>query len=62
MRTSVDIMTDRGPRRGGFGGANRNTGGGGGGFGGGGRPNGGADRPSGNRPRNASGTRGQSGR
>jgi ATP-dependent RNA helicase RhlE len=62
MRTSVDIMTDRGPRRGGFGGANRNTGGGGGGFGGGGRPNGGADRPGGNRPRNASGTRGQSGR
>ncbi|MFZ2124288.1 MAG: DEAD/DEAH box helicase [Rhodoferax sp.] len=62
MRTSVDIMTDRGPRRGGFGGANRNAGGGGGGFGGGGRPNGGADRPSGNRPRNASGTRGQSGR
>ncbi|MCK9215056.1 MAG: DEAD/DEAH box helicase [Rhodoferax sp.] len=62
MRTSVDIMTDRGPRRGGFGGANRNAGGGGGGFGGGGRPNGGADRPGGNRPRNASGTRGQSGR
>ncbi|MDO9144320.1 DEAD/DEAH box helicase [Rhodoferax sp.] len=64
MRTSVDMMTDRGPRRGGFGGGNnRNTGGGGGGFGGGGgRPGGGAGRPGGNRPRNASGTRGQSGR
>jgi ATP-dependent RNA helicase RhlE len=66
MRTSVDMMTDRGPRRGGFGGGNRNAGGGGGGggggFGGGGRPSGGAGRPGGNRPRNASGTRGQSGR
>ncbi|MCM2340986.1 DEAD/DEAH box helicase [Rhodoferax sp.] len=66
MRTSVDMMTDRGPRRGGFGGGNgnRNAGGGagGGGFGGGGRPGGGAGRPGGNRPRNASGTRGQSGR
>ena len=67
MRTSVDMMTDRGPRRGGFGGGNRNAGGGGGGgfgggAGGGGRPGGGAGRPGGNRPRNASGTRGQSGR
>ncbi|MCF8160395.1 MAG: DEAD/DEAH box helicase [Polaromonas sp.] len=69
MRTSVDMMTDRGPRRGGFGGGNRNSGGGGGGgggygggAGGGGRPGGGAGRPGGNRPRNASGTRGQSGR
>jgi ATP-dependent RNA helicase RhlE len=65
MRTSVDMMTDRGPRRGGFGGGNRNAGGGGGfggGAGGGGRPSGGAGRPGGNRPRNASGTRGQSGR
>ncbi|PKO62533.1 MAG: RNA helicase [Betaproteobacteria bacterium HGW-Betaproteobacteria-18] len=65
MRTSVDMLVDRGPRRGGFGGGNRNSGGGGGGFGGGtgggGRPGGGAGRP-GNRPRNASGTRGQSGR
>ncbi len=65
MRTSVDMMADRGPRRGGFGGGNRNAGGsgGGGGFAGGaGRPGGGAGRPGGNRPRNASGTRGQSGR
>ncbi len=62
MRTSVDMMTDRGPRRSGFGGGNRNASGGGGGFGGGGRPSGGAGRPGGNRPRNASGTRGQSGR
>jgi ATP-dependent RNA helicase RhlE len=60
MRTSVDMMADRGPRRGGFGGGNRNAGNGGGG--GGGRPGGGAGRPGGNRPRNASGTRGQSGR
>ena len=60
MRTSVDMMTDRGPRRGGFGGGNRNAGGGGGG--GSARPGGGAGRPGGNRPRNASGTRGQSGR
>jgi len=68
MRTSVDMMADRGPRRGGFGGGNRNAGGGGGGggFGGGtggnGRPGGGAGRPGGNRPRNASGSRGQAGR
>jgi len=34
MRTSVDMMVERAPRRGGFGGGNRN-GGGGGGFGGG---------------------------
>jgi ATP-dependent RNA helicase RhlE len=72
MRTSVDMMADRGPRRGGgggFGGGNRNAGtpggfggGGGGGFGGGpggSRPGGG--RP-GKRPRNPSGTRGPSGR
>jgi ATP-dependent RNA helicase RhlE len=59
MRTSVDMMTDRGPRRGGFGGGNRNAGGG---FGGGGRPGGGSGRPGGNRPRNASGSRGQAGR
>ena len=57
MRTSVDMLVDRGPRRGGFGGGNRNTGGGGGA----GRPSGGSGRP-GNRPRNASGSRGQSGR
>jgi len=61
MRTSVDMMADRGPRRGGYGGGNRNAGGGGY-AGGAGRPSGGAGRPSGNRPRNASGTRGQSGR
>jgi len=60
MRTSVDMMTDRGPRRGGYGGGNRNAGGGGY-AGGAGRPGGGG-RPGGNRPRNASGSRGQSGR
>jgi len=42
MRTSVDLMAERGARRGNFGGGNRNTGGGGG-FGGG-RPGGGAGR------------------
>ncbi|MBE0473003.1 DEAD/DEAH box helicase [Rhodoferax sp.] len=63
MRTSVDMMADRGPRRGGYGGGNRNAGGGGAGYAGGARrPGGGAGRPGGNRPRNASGTRGQSGR
>ena len=65
MRTSVDMMADRGSRRGGFGGGNRNAGGGGGfggGTGGNGRPGGGAGRPGGNRPRNASGSRGQAGR
>ncbi|MDD2924261.1 DEAD/DEAH box helicase [Rhodoferax sp.] len=46
MRTSVDMMADRGPRRGGFGGGNRNGGAPGGNFGGGGgRP--GAGRPGG---------------
>jgi len=60
MRTSVDMMSDRGPRRGGFGGGNRNAGGGG--FAGGGRPSGRSRRPGGNRPRNTSGSRGQSGR
>jgi len=43
MRTSVDMMVERAPRRGGFGGGNRN-GGGGGGFGGG---NGGGGRSGG---------------
>lgn len=60
MRTSVDMMADRGARRGGFAGGNRNSapsgggygGGGGGGFGGGGRPgtgnrSGGRGRPGG---------------
>jgi ATP-dependent RNA helicase RhlE len=53
MRTSVDMMTDRGARRGGggFGGGNRNTGGGGG-FGGGSNRSGGGNR---------SGSRGRSG-
>jgi ATP-dependent RNA helicase RhlE len=50
MRTSVDMMSDRGARRGGgnFGGGNRNAGGGGGGgFAGGPRPaGGGSGRPS----------------
>ncbi len=55
MRTSVDMLVDRGPRRGGFGSGNRNLGSGSG------RPGGGSGR-SGNRPRNASGSRGQSGR
>jgi ATP-dependent RNA helicase RhlE len=56
MRTSVDMMAERGARRGGnFGGGNRNGGGGGGGFGsarsgGGGRPEGGFGR-GGNGPR-----------
>ncbi|MDD2810173.1 DEAD/DEAH box helicase [Rhodoferax sp.] len=54
MRTSVDMMTDRGPRRsgGGFGGGNRSGGGGGAGFGGGPGRNGGGNR---------SGSRGRSG-
>jgi ATP-dependent RNA helicase RhlE len=49
MRTSVDMMVERAPRRGGFGGGNRN-GGGGGGFGGGtggGRSSGGGGRSGG---------------
>ena len=57
MRTSVDMMTDRGPRRGGggggYGGGNRSAGAPGGGFGGG--------RPGGNRGGNRSGSRGRSG-
>ena len=55
MRTSVDMMADRGARRGGgggFGGGNRNAGGGGGGFGGGPGRSGGGNR---------SGSRGRSG-
>lgn len=63
MRTSVDMMTDRGPRRGGgsggFAGANRNAGVPGGGSGA--RQPGGGGRP-GNRPRHTSGSRGNSGR
>jgi ATP-dependent RNA helicase RhlE len=53
MRTSVDMMSDRGPRRnnGGFGGGNRNAGTPGGGFGGPSRSGGG----------NRSGSRGRSG-
>ncbi len=51
MRTSVDMMTDRGARRGGggggFGGGNRNAGGGGGFGGGSGRPPGGGNRTGG---------------
>ena len=53
MRTSVDMMTDRGSRRGGgggFGGGNRNAGGGGGFVGGSGRP-GGGNRSGGGRGR-----------
>jgi len=67
MRTSVDMMADRGSRRGGggFTGANRNAGAPGGGFGSGpgagARPTGGGGRP-GNRPRHTSGSRGNSGR
>jgi ATP-dependent RNA helicase RhlE len=63
MRTSVDMMADRGPRRssggGGFGGGNRNAGGGGGGnFGGGAGFGGGPGRTGGG---NRSGSRGRSG-
>jgi ATP-dependent RNA helicase RhlE len=49
MRTSVDMMAERGARRGGggFGGGNRNGGGGGGGFGGGGGYGGGSRGPAG---------------
>ena len=68
MRTSVDMMADRGPRRGGggFSGGNRNAGATGGGFAGGAGtgarpPGGGGGRP-GNRPRHTSGTRGNAGR
>ena len=61
MRTSVDMMADRGPRRsnggGGFGGGNRNAGGGGG-FGGGAGFGGGPGRAGGG---NRSGSRGRSG-
>jgi len=57
MRTSGDMMTERGPRRGGggggYGGGNRSAGAPGGGFGGG--------RPGGNRGGNRSGSRGRSG-
>jgi len=65
MRTSVDMMTDRGARRGGggggFGGGNRNAGGGGGfGGGAGGRPGGGGG-PSRSGAGNRSGSRGRSG-
>jgi ATP-dependent RNA helicase RhlE len=63
MRTSVDMMTDRGARRGGggggFGGGNRNAGGGFGG-GAGGRPGGGGG-PSRSGAGNRSGSRGRSG-
>jgi ATP-dependent RNA helicase RhlE len=64
MRTSVDMMAERGARRGGnFGGGNRNGGGGyGGGFGGnGGGRSGGAGR-GGNGPRGPGGPRGSSSR
>jgi ATP-dependent RNA helicase RhlE len=61
MRTSVDMMTDRGARRGGggFGGGNRNAGGG---FGGGaGGRSGGGGGPSRSGAGNRSGSRGRSG-
>ena len=69
MRTSVDMMAERGPRRGGnFAGGNRNGGsnaggygGGGGGGGYGGQRSGGGGR-GGNRPRGSGGSRGPSGR
>jgi ATP-dependent RNA helicase RhlE len=76
MRTSVDMMSERGPRRGGnFGGGNRNaggyggSGGGGGGYGGGGggyggqrSGGGGGGGRGGNGPRGPGGSRGPSGR
>jgi ATP-dependent RNA helicase RhlE len=69
MRTSVDMMAERGARRGSFGGGNRSGGGGGGyagarsggGGGGGGRPDGGFGR-GGNGPRGPRGPGGSSSR
>jgi ATP-dependent RNA helicase RhlE len=70
MRTSVDMMAERGARRGNFGGGNRSGGGGGGGGGyagarsgggGGGRPDGGFGR-GGNGPRGPRGPGGSSNR
>ncbi len=60
MRTSVDMMADRGPRRNNFAGGNRNTGAPSGGFGGGGGAGfgGGPGRSGGG---NRSGSRGRSG-
>jgi ATP-dependent RNA helicase RhlE len=68
MRTSVDMMAERGPRRGGnFGGGNRNGGGNGNGYGGGGGGGYGGSRSGGggrggNGPRGPGGSRGPSGR
>ena len=66
MRTSVDMMAERGARRGGsFGGGNRNGGSNGGGYGGGGSGGGarsGGFGGGGNRPRGPGGPRGSSDR